>query len=238
MGQHSQIMGAVLNCPHSIPALFRTYNKQIVHHQLHHLLNRRIGIEIECGGTMIPWSNKLALISDREYFFLSLAKKYGVYSIDFAFPENEREYDFYKENINEHRISILNYTQLSGLFDILEDIKKNCIFSTSGIHIHIDAEDLFNKKPSIFMSDNDYLYKLKLRFELYLDKLEDIFGKYTGTFNSKGVGREQKSSWINLRYGSYKTIEFRIAPMTFDYETIVKWCIACTKIVNEVKSKC
>jgi hypothetical protein len=138
------------------------------------------------------------------------------------------------KDICEHRISIRNYSQAAGLYKILQDMKKYCTLNPgSGIHLHIDAHKITNHN---FIRSGNNQQKIEDFLTSKLDTLEDIFGKYTGCYNRKEVRFENKSSWINIRY-NMDSIEFRIAPMTFEYETVILWIIQCNQIVKQLHKK-
>jgi hypothetical protein len=209
----------LLKHPYLIPKLLKNknYNPKITKGILYNMIPLRSSIEIEC---ITSLSNVL------KRNFNTMQKRYDI----FEYSDDKREIKSNK--ICEHRISILNYSQALGLYKILEDMKKYCKLNMrSGIHIHINASNIINidylKDSTKYFIINDYLTD-------QLDKLEQIFGEYKGRHNRKLVNIEQKNSWINIRYRQFNTIEFRIAPMTFEYETIIKWIIECNKIVKQL----
>jgi hypothetical protein len=143
------------------------------------------------------------------------------------------------DSINEHRISIRNYSQASGLYKTLELMKERCIPNYgSGCHIHIDMTKTFNYLNSI---DPDILTNSNKNQQIlnYIEKyvtdgtLDRIFGEYTGKYNHQNVGIDNKRCKITIR-PVYNTIEFRTAPMSFEYTTIIKWFIECNKICSDI----
>jgi len=139
-------------------------------------------------------------------------------------PEPEIE----RITLTEIRVSIKDYTQLKGLYDILEVMKDYLkIPLGGGIHIHVDWHEYFsdiNRKIAVKWLTNN------------LSKVEEIFPKYTGKYNRKEVGNQCKGTYVNLSY--HKSIEFRIAPLTYNYETLIKWIIGCQKVVSNLINEC
>lgn len=139
------------------------------------------------------------------------------------------EIDSQNDLFNELRVSISDYTQLSGLYDILKLFKESCYLPEGGgIHIHIDFSE-YRKSRNNRLKSKKWLTK-------HLTEVENIFPKYNGTYNNKSVGIEQKGTYVNIsRHG---TIEFRIAPLTFEYGTLIEWIVKCNKLVTRLIHEC
>lgn len=139
------------------------------------------------------------------------------------------EIDSQSDLFNELRVSISNYTQLSGLYDILKLFKESCYLPEGGgIHIHIDFSEYSNSRTNRLKSKR-WLTK-------HIAEVENIFPKYNGTYNKKSVGIEQKGTYVNIsRHG---TVEFRIAPLTFEYGTLIEWVVKCNKLVTRLIHEC
>jgi hypothetical protein len=137
--------------------------------------------------------------------------------------------DSQSDLFNELRVSISDYTQLSGLYDILKLFKESCYLPEGGgIHIHIDFSE-YRKSRNNRLKSKRWLTK-------HISEVEDIFPKYNGTYNKKSVGIEQKGTYVNIsRHG---TIEFRIAPLTFEYGTLIEWVVKCNKLVTRLIHEC
>jgi hypothetical protein len=203
----------------------KSFNPKITKGILYGMIPFRSSVEIECikslGQTFVhKYTNNRG-----NELFTKLKEKYDLYDYNDDFT-----YD--KKSLCEHRISIINYSQAAGLYKVLEDMKKYCKLNmSSGIHIHIDAHKISNHN---FLSTGDNLRKVERFLASNLDTLEEIFGKYEGEYNEKYVHFDERRSWINVQYREFGSIEFRIAPMTFDYETIIMWIIKCNKIIKEL----
>ena len=63
-----------------------------------------------------------------------------------------------------------------------------------------------------------------------------IFPKYTGKYNKREVGIGKKATYLNI--SNKKSLEFRIAPLSFDYTTVINWVIQCIKFRNKVIHDC
>jgi hypothetical protein len=216
----------LLSAPLLISKLLKdkSFNPKITKGILYNMIPFRSSIEIEC----ITSLSRILNAKQRDYS-IKIADKYDI------FDYSDDKQRLQSKEVCEHRISIRNYSQASGLYKILQDMKKYCTLNPgSGIHLHIDANKIIN---------NDYLLKgnnvdiVTNYLNPYLYTLEEIFGKYPGTFNYKRIGLEDKHAWINIRYQYLHSIEFRIAPMTFDYETIILWIIKCNQIVKQLHKK-
>lgn len=203
----------------------KSFNPKITKGILYGMIPFRSSIEIECIGSLARTFRHDYTNPNHRTAFPKLKKKYDVFDYNDDFTRDKKE-------ICEHRISIINYSQAAGLYKVLEDMKKYCKLNmSSGIHIHIDAHKISNQN---FLSTGDNLRKVEKFLTSKLDTLEEIFGKYEGTYNEKCVNFDSRYSWINVQYREFGSIEFRIAPMTFDYETIIMWIIKCNKIVKEL----
>jgi hypothetical protein len=116
---------------------------------------------------------------------------------------------------------------LEGLYDILKEMAKYCSMSDDcGIHIHIDLTK--------YDTDNQRSEAVKW-FNKHLSDVESIFPKYVGNYN-KRVAQKGKGAWVNL--SSHGTVEFRIAPLTFDYEVLIVWIVKCSKLVSQMVNEC
>lgn len=146
----------------------------------------------------------------------AIKKKYKLF-------EYHQDFNVSPSSLTEHRISISGYRQAEAFYDIMNDVKQYCKLNDGGgIHIHVDVSKLVGLDTTVL--ENFLTSKL--------DKVEDIFGKYTGTYNSKLVGIENKRVWVNIRQ-NYKSVEFRIGRCTFDYSEIMEWMIGCNNLIKE-----
>lgn len=236
LGLLAKLRWAVLNQPTLIPSIVndKRFNKQLSTQVLHDMIPRRTSIEIECVNKLtdgLNWQEKgidRALTdSNREIFpsrrYPLLAKHYNIMELNIDDRRNS--------NYDEHSISIRNYTQLVGLYNILKDMQKHCILNTaSGCHIHVDLNKIIEPKT--------YLNKENPLFRFFTNKctngeIDKLFGKYDGSMmRQKQCGQDWKIEWITYRT-NYNSLEFRTPPMTFDYSTIVKWFIGVNKMLNE-----
>ncbi len=232
------MLGAVMYCPQSIPTLFKHHNKDILHKQLMSLLNRRLGVEIECCGSVLS-GLKDVVASKKGHYTSKSFKKFKLPFIDISGTRRE-SIDKYLErkpdSIIEHRISFYGYRQLIGVYNFLEEMKKKCKYSESGIHIHVDISDIAQILDFSIETRNLCTYLNK-----YIPELEQI-ANYTGEMMHNKCAGFGKFHWINicLEWGR-TTLEFRVFPMTFEYHELIKFCLCATEITNkaikEFKSK-
>ena len=230
LNQTQKVKYAVLNAPYLIPLYMKApYNPVITKSILKRMLNRSCGIEIECFGSL-RWqfdSNWKVNQLVRDY--------YNIMDYSEDNPPSCQEYadkDSEWNGFNEHKIRISDYKQINGLYDILTDMKQYCRLNLqSGIHIHVDISDLCNGAMGTLEIERLFRTYLEPR----MDEIEHIFypnGKYTGTYNHfKEITWGKLQYWVALR-SSYHTIEFRIAPMSFEYTDIIRWCVELTALVN------
>jgi hypothetical protein len=231
----SKLRWAVIHCPTLIPSIVNNphLNKRLSQHILYDMLPRRTSIEIECFNNVaialrhvtaerIPTSN--SSIDSHRYH--TIIKQFGL--TDFAIDDSG-PYDI---DYQEHKISIANYTQLIGLYNILHAMSIHCVLNTSsGSHIHLGFSGA-TKIPGFRINTLcDYLTA-----QCKNGTIERIFGPAPARAKAiKCCDINCKSQWINLNT-NYETIEFRCGSMTFDYSTIVTWFIKVNKILNNFEN--
>lgn len=185
-------------------------SKGMIYKELNKALPCRVGIEFELAGNFV--GNFVAehpeCLSNFEDF---IRDYYGVYT--FCADSDTETLDA----IRELRVSLKDFHQLVGLYKFMQDLTKYCrIHQNGGIHIHLDMTEFDFKKCKQRKVVKNYITKR-------LTEIGKIFPKYTGTYNMKRVGDIEKGTWVNMsRLG---TLEFRIAPLTFDYNTLMTWIV-------------
>jgi hypothetical protein len=227
-----RIRWAVYNCPTLLDSMPQN---RITRGIVHDLLPRRTSIEIECFNNVIDASGfkePLKWYHHRRhnmiyvYKYPEFAKHYGVYSMEVDGHQMNIDYD-------EHKISILNGSQLPGLYKVLQLMNKHCILNlSSGSHIHLDISNCMNDVDTL----KDYLISKCISGEI-----ERIFGPAPAPPRSLDHYElvslnHGNNSWLVINE-TYKSIEFRCGPMTFSYSTIVKIFIAINKLLNEFEYK-
>lgn len=250
LNQAQKVKYAVLNAPYLIPVYFKPpYNPTLTNKILNKMVNRMAGIEIECFGSLVMSTifdkddKSKKGYDDENYsanYYEDMAFLYGIdkyhedcnyyHSIWLSYKkalDNNPD----GECFNEHQIRIKGYKQLIGLYNILEDMKRYCILNpASGIHIHLDLAMEWRQESSKRVA-------LANKITKNMDKIEQIFypgSKYIPNHNydrscnpySKG------SAWVSIR--DYNSVEFRLAPMSFEYTDIVRWIVECTKLLNSL----
>lgn len=241
-----KIRWAVIHQPTLLTSILNnpTLDPNITKGILRELIPRRTSIEIECidnlafglGIRNLPTTFNTKWGSIKGYNYRSLAKSYGVHELVIEEEHSSSGYTAGtlqhvedKIGYTEHNISIINYSQIIGLYKILNDMKKHCKLNTaSGCHIHLDISHLL--KPDIYA----HYYELRKHFTKLIRQgtIEQIFGKYTGKMMHSKDCDSGKSSWININT-KFHTLEFRTAPMTFEYSTIIRWFIAVNKLLSQ-----
>lgn len=114
---------------------------------------------------------------------------------------------------------------MNCLYKITEYLKKYALLNPdSGIHYHIDCTDV-----PYFQYEHMY-YSCKGENSWVLDALKSW--NYTGQFNKWSVSDVKTAVKFHKHY---KTVEFRIGEMTFDYELMMKRILHCQNIVRKLK---
>ena len=211
-----------MNNPLLIPVLLKdtSINNGFIYNELKKTLPCRIGIEFEAGKSFIKGFNEEHKVkADNKY----LTDYYHVKEI--KCDKNDSEDD----DIIENRISIRNYKELKGLYRFMQDLSKYCtLHEGGGIHIHVDISSYqLNSKK-----EQEISYYIKRRLNI----IKNIFPKYTGKYNKKTVGIRHKATWVNI--SNYGSIEFRIAPLTFDYSVLMSWIVKLIKFRNKLINDC
>lgn len=233
MNTSSQIIkrveDAVYHAPYMIPVLFKEcgISHGFLHSRLRRYVPHRVGIEFECFG---DFAN--SYLKDHGYHW----KKFDRFCHQFGLRDFSQETSLIgtcmaQKNLidkrEEIRVSICDYRQLSGLYSIMNEMAKYCSISDDcGIHIHIDLtkyDSTVQKKKAVKW------------FNAHLCDVESIFPPYRGSYNKRNcdIG---KGNWINLSH--HGTVEFRIAPLTFDYEELIVWIVKCSKLVSRMIREC
>jgi hypothetical protein len=199
----------VLNDPLVIPLILKRkdFNEKITKGIIYKMIPFRSSIEIEANGSL---NN---LVNESNIDILSY-----------------EESMLYEEEGTEFKISIKNYEQIIGLYQILELLKKNCSLNPkSGIHIHINLgkkyiDIIYNTRHRILYNLEKFFF-----FEYYLNihKLDNYKGKY----NKDLIGCNNKNCKININ-PFFESIEFRTFPMTFEYKEIIKWIVELNQVVK------
>lgn len=111
-----------------------------------------------------------------------------------------------------------------ALYKLSGFMKRECQLNpASGIHYHIDCTDckiMWLKPQSTCVENSQWMLKAIKSWN------------YTGNYNRLAVSTNKTA--IRL-HEQYKTIEFRIGEMTFDYELLIKRIIHCQNITSKVK---
>ena len=117
---------------------------------------------------------------------------------------------------------------LLGLKVLTDTLKKEAhINPKSGIHYHIDCSDVKNfNEFSQFVCERE-------QSTIILNALG--CWNYKGDYNKKEVkAGSYNESWVRVQ-SYFKTIEFRIGEMTFDYEVMSKRIAHAQKLVANLK---
>jgi hypothetical protein len=124
----------------------------------------------------------------------------------------------------EVRYRIPNGLQgLVCLFNICNELHRNCSLSASSIHYHIDCTDVFDEiHNQNWINDNNNWIIERL-------KLWETAKDYNANCKVSLY-----RAWVRLA-DEHSTIEFRIGEMTFDYNIIAKRILDCNDIVKKIK---
>lgn len=249
MNKIQKIRYAIYNNPLLIGALLKdtSIKKGIIYSEMKKVLPCKIGIEFELSGdfrsgfikkyckdainykptnSKIPTENPIRLEppikSRKNSIDKMIAKFYKVFDVSI-----DNYYD--DEHITEVRICLRDFHQLKGLYLMMQDMVEFCkLHEGGGIHIHVDISmyKLSYKKTS----------EIQGYISNRLDDVAEIFPKYKGKYNKKKVGIKTKATWVNI--SRLNTLEFRIAPLTFNYVDLIKWIHGVVKFRQEVIHYC
>jgi len=245
MNKTQFIRELVFNEPLLIPSIMKdnSYDRKITNGIMYKMLPFRSSIEIEANGSLLPYlQTKKGKDILKQVYSYEEDNPISDITADSEELLNKvlnrflsRTDDSMKTWRNEFKISIANYTQIKGLYLILDLLKKHCYLNKgSGIHIHINfAESCYKVYNEMYALDSHSTQKLANYFkEIYLKKVEPLLGKYTGDYNYNFFRINEKIAKINLRT-TYGSLEFRTAPMTFEYKKIIRWLVGLNQIVKE-----
>lgn len=114
---------------------------------------------------------------------------------------------------------------LHCLYNISTQLKLNSLLNPdSGIHYHIDCTDVYHLFNYGNIGKNE---------KWILEELSK-WG-YKGTYNLKSVRFDNSHRWVRFQ-PSFKTAEFRIGEMTFDYDVLFVRIAHCCKIIEKLKA--
>jgi len=244
----TKVRDAIYNNPNLIPILLRDTSipKGMIYRELKKAVPCRIGIEFELSGNftgefckkyntfkssndnLTKFYNVKEIHCDRPpYEELCVNDDCEDISVDSEVVVSDKiNYD----KITEIRISISDFHQLKGLYRFMQDLSEFCrLHEGGGIHIHVDMSEFFKR-------ENDKMTEVSKYIERRLNEVIAIFPKYTGHFNKRKVGIRRKATYLNI--SRLNTLEFRIAPLTFDYSTLMRWIRDCVKFKKKVVSTC
>ena len=176
--------------------------------------------------------------------FYKIANTYLPYSIGIE-VEAEVKYSYEEDYFREVLTKALNkmgssdtheqryrfYYGTKGMieaYNVCQLMKQHCEATDSGIHYHVDLSDLgsttkywefFENNRSV---DNDY--KLDDRYNFIVKFMLNSLNSwdYKGDYNFKRFSLSAgDNTWIRYQT-NFKTLEFRIGEMTFDYELLIQ----------------
>lgn len=136
---------------------------------------------------------------------------------------------------SELRLRIKNGVEgMITLYNALEVVKKYCLLNpASGIHYHVDCTDIDRHGDgNIGWSDFSYFCENKKNANYILDCLRSW--NYTGSFNQWMVSNSKNA--VRL-HSTYRTMEYRIGEMSFDYSLIIQRMIHACNITRVMKGK-
>lgn len=235
MSKSRNVKDAVMQHPLLIPFYLRNnhYNKKITKCIMRSLVPFSVGIEIECmkGLITIPTLREEDLTNHREMEH-NIVEIYNIKSFSQDVYRNSDASIVY----TEHRIRIKDYSQLPGLYKILELMKETCeINKEGGLHLHIDVSEFLTINGTTYREYEQFKTRERILvngLEKKREYLVDFF-QYQGNNKTEMIGMDDKAYCITTR-SDKGTVEFRMGHCTFDYEKIVKWIVVCSSIVRQI----
>lgn len=248
-----KVREAIYNNPELIPILLKDTSipKGMIYRELRKAVPCRIGIEFELSGDFIGEFRKKYGVKEYSDKYVTNFYKVKEISCDDTCYETEqvslaieritdalsnidhiviptKVVDY--EKLVEIRVSISDFHQLKGLYRFMQDVSEFCrLHEGGGIHIHVDMSQYFKTECKKMEEVAKYLTK-------HLNEIASIFPKYTGKYNKRKIGIRRKATYLNI--SRLNTFEFRIAPLTFDYFTLMTWVRDCIKFRNKVICEC
>lgn len=220
----------------------------MIHSQLKKVLNYRIGIEFELAGNFVRgYYLKYHPEIPIDYTRIGSDAIKDEITMHYGFKDFNPDTTSFKAetsespSITEIRVSLEDYKSLVGLYNFMNDLNEFCIIHPNGgIHFHLDLTKYFSdsdtKNKHSWVQSNPYVSDCMGWVRNRLDRLGSIFPKYTGSYNQKNVAFKSKGNWVN--FSRLKTMEVRIAPLTFEYTTIIRWIADLSKFRNEMLNSC
>jgi hypothetical protein len=225
--QIKKIDNAIYNNPLLLNSLVNdcSIKRGLLNSRLYRILPHRIGIEFELIGKLI---DNFVKDNPKINTLQKFKNHFNIYEYSEDHCTIEGQDILHSGILNEIRVSLNSPYQLKGLYRLLSEFKKYCeIPIDGGIHIHVDISNYYSNKNNKLLVG--YINKR-------LDEVESIFPKYTGTYNKREVGLCRKGTYVNISY--LHTVEFRIAPLTFDYTELLTWIVKCNKFVAKAITEC
>jgi hypothetical protein len=109
------------------------------------------------------------------------------------------------------------------LYRVCQQLKINSLLNKgSGIHFHVDMTDSFELLNPRNVAENENWILTEL----------DTW-KYPGHYNHRHIAFPGGHNWIRFQHG-FKTAEFRICEMSFEYEVLVNRFIHGCKIIEKL----
>lgn len=126
---------------------------------------------------------------------------------------------------SEQRFRIPNGVKgLVCLFKISKTLKETSYLNLlSGIHYHCDCTSFYDLITRNMVESNK---------EWILNELDSW--NYKGTYNKREINFNLEHNWVRFQ-SCFKTMEFRIGEMTFDYEVLIKRILHIISIVKDFK---
>lgn len=125
---------------------------------------------------------------------------------------------------NEQRFRIPS--GIKGMICLFEICKNLQLYSElnlgSGIHYHVDMTKTYDLLDTNIIDNNS---------EWILNELDNW--NYKGTYNKRVCEFNTNSNWVRFQ-SCFKTAEFRIGEMSFDYKVLIKRIIHISEIISKL----
>lgn len=187
----------------------------------------------------IVYRSPLTLLKeDLAHVILEKSNNYLPYSVGIEIEANQKDNFVHKifEGIpdiievycsgSEQRFRIPNGIKgLICLYNICMILPRYCELNTqSGIHYHIDMTESYHLFNDRFIQKNK---------KWILEELDTW--EYKGTYNTRDIQFSDHHRWLRFQ-SCFKTAEFRIGEMSFDYKVLIKRIIHASSIIRRLKT--
>ena len=226
MNFKTNVLNILTNRPEELPMLIQeTHDKKFLMRTLSSYMPYKVGVEIECNGSLSNILNKKAEALQLELNCLQYHDDYSN-SLNSIFGDKNTSMD----EFCEHRICFDGWRQAVALKRLCLLLQEHCAINPTGaIHFHINTPELYYWADTI--QGHNQMFKLQNTINVKF--LKDFIAIKGRTKYIEQAGTD-KSYFINLH--QLGTIEFRMDVCSFDYNKISTQIINIQRIMRRIRA--